>query len=334
MAINVAMTNLESHSYIANQNITTFASFAEKELAKHSSLVEATEINLTVLQNIRLHPAILNNIVIINNNNKNADNTKEGDPLLMDFIDRLRIDKAKNGARELCTTLGQELQELHDLSIDLKHYETDLQKQITEDQDLQSLDAVILDIQEILQKAQFLREKIKRDLSRVYNKISELLHVPVSSLTTNTNHNTSTTGSSLSNASTLTTDFGIQLGASDSTNMHPTILTSHAKKTLEAFSHLAEIHIHDYLPKLHAYETTVRKKVVTLVLAKRKSIEQFLENMGIVSQLQSEIAAVAPRIEDANKWFSTFQDENYTMDLEALQEVIFAYVKKKRTISL
>ncbi|KAG2223902.1 hypothetical protein INT45_009354 [Circinella minor] len=330
MAINVAMTNLESHSYMANQNITTFSSFAEKELAKHSSLVESTELNLTVLQNIRLHPVILNNIIISDDNN--VDNEKEGARLLMDFIDTLRIDKAKNGARELCTTLGQELQELHDLSIDLKHYEKDLQKQITEYQDLQSLDAVVLDIQEILQKAQFLREKIKRDLSRVYNKISELLHVPISSLTNNTSNSINiiaTTASSLSTGSTLTTDVGIQLGASGSTNIHSTTttttLTSHAKKTLEAFSHLAEIHIHDYLPKLHGYETTLRQKVVTLILAKRKSIERFLENMGIVSQLQSEIAAVAPRIEDTNRWISTFQDENYTMDLEALQEIIFAY---------
>ncbi|KAI9277045.1 hypothetical protein BDA99DRAFT_430570 [Phascolomyces articulosus] len=293
MAINVAMTNLESHSHIANQNISQFSSFTEKELASQSSLVEATELNLTILQNIRLHPAILHHMLIHDHSPSSSPTSYQ---LLMDFVDTARIEKAKTGTRELCTSLGQELQELHDLTIDLKHYEKDLQKHIVEDQDLHSLDAVVSDIQEILQKAQFLREKIKRDLGRVHSKISELLNIPVSALNSSTN----------------------------SPSTQPT-LTSHAKKTLEAFSHLAEIHVNDYLPKLHTYETTIRQKAVTLVLAKRKSIEQFLNNMGVVSQLQSEIAAVAPRIEDANKWISDVQSENYTTDLEALQEVIFAY---------
>ena len=280
MAINVAMANLESHNYMANQNIITFCNFAERELAAQTSLVDATELSLTVLQNIRLHPAI-------------QQSTGEK---LIDFVNTERIDTAKSNTQELCTSLGLELQELHDLAIDLKHYEKDLQRQITEDQDLHSLDAVVSDVQDILRKAQFLREKIKRDLSRVHGKISELIPERRS-------------------------DFGIHPGSST----FPT-LTSHAKKTLEAFSHLAEIHVSDYLPKLHAYENDIRQKTITLVLAKRKSIQQFLENMNIVSQLQSEIAAVAPRIESANKWVSDFQAEHHSADLDGLQEMIFAYV--------
>ncbi|KAI9493144.1 hypothetical protein BDB00DRAFT_872660 [Zychaea mexicana] len=321
MAINVAMTNLESHSYMANQNVGSFSSFAEKELATQSSLVETTEINLTILQNIRVHPEIMRSIV-----NPSTAMTAPEERLLIHFIDTVRIDKAKNGTRELCTSLGQELQELHDLAMDINRYEKDLQKQITEDQDLHSLDAVASDIQEILQKAQFLREKIKRDLSRVHSKISELLHVPVSFLAANNsnNNNNSIAGSGVIRDQGSTSALGGDFGSYSGSPTSPT-LTSHAKKTLEAFSHLAEIHVNDYLPKLHAYETSIRQKVVTLVLAKRKSIEQFLENMGIVSQLQSEIAAVAPRIEDANKWISDFQAERCDGDLEALQEVIFAY---------
>ncbi|KAI8145007.1 hypothetical protein BJV82DRAFT_604492 [Fennellomyces sp. T-0311] len=285
MAINVAMTNLESHSYMANQNITSFCAFAEKELTTHSALVDATELNLTVLHNVRLHPAILRSI-------------NSASEQMIDFVDTERIETAKASTQELCTSLGLELQELHDLAIDLKHYEKDLQRQITEDQDLHSLDAVVSDIQDILKKAQFLRERIKRDLSRVHGKISELMPRDEG----------------------RSPDFGIHPGS----NAYPT-LTSHAKKTLEAFSHLAEIHVNDYLPKLHAYENDIRRKTITLVLAKRKSIEQFLENMNIISQLQSEIAAVAPRIESANKWVSDFQAEHHSSNLDGLQEMIFAY---------
>ncbi|KAI8393603.1 uncharacterized protein BYT42DRAFT_551620 [Radiomyces spectabilis] len=300
MALNVALTNLESHNRFAKQGIQTLFTAADKELARHTALLDAVNIDLSILRHIQIHPQILQHI--------NDPEIVKGQGRLVHFINDAAIEHVKDDTLKRCDHLTAELQELRNLASDLEAWESDLHRQMAEDHDLQSLDTTLSDIQEMLNKAQFLRDKIKRDLGRIYSKISELLNIPLQSLLSSLTLNT-------------TAAHARNINSSPSTNG----LSSHAKKTLEAFSHLAEIHVRDYLPKLSDYEASIRQRVNDLAWKKRCAIESFLKNMNTVSQLQSEIAAVTPRLETANKDLSELKQTNGHHGLESPRELLFAY---------
>ncbi|KAG0190202.1 oligomeric, coiled-coil, peripheral membrane protein [Apophysomyces sp. BC1034] len=304
MALNVAMINLESHSKAMGQDIQSFSVRAEKELAKQSTLIDAAGVDLDIARSIQIHESIRDIIWI--------DTSSQVKTRLVDFIDEQRILQVKNETANICNFLTSELRDVRSLATDLKQYEKDLHSHIAEDHNLLLLDTTLADIQEIQTKSQFVRDRINRDLGRIYSKIAELLHVPLSSLF-----------SSLSLSSSQARSSPIL--PAEGSYTPPPALSSHAKKTLEAFNNLTEIHVNDYLPKLYNYETKIRQKVTDLMSIKRRAIESFLKNINIISQLQSEIAAVKPRLERANERLSDFKEKNNQRDLESAREVLFAY---------
>ncbi|KAI9308907.1 hypothetical protein BJ944DRAFT_149558, partial [Cunninghamella echinulata] len=308
MALNVAFTNLESHSKFTNHGVQLFYNMAEKELKKQSALLDTADIDLEILQHIKIHSEFTAYSKDIESSSSSSSSLPlmKGKTHLIDFIDTQQVQTAKKDAIEICIYLTNEIQLLKSVITELKEYEDDLRKQIIEDHDLQTLDTYLVEIQDTRDKAQFLREKIKRDLNRIYTKISELLNVPISSL-----------------FSTLSLDSSRQ--QQDVLSSHDITFPSQAKKTLKAFYHLAEIHVNDYLPKLTNYELLVRKHVMKLRSMKRQSIQNFLKNMNIVSQLQSDIAATSPRLDLANKSLSDFKNKYASSSLEKCRDILFAY---------
>ncbi|KAL0079139.1 hypothetical protein J3Q64DRAFT_1270177 [Phycomyces blakesleeanus] len=286
MALNVAVTNLESHNKLVYQGAQAFCSHAEKELRRQSGLLETTDVDISLLRAIQIHPFFIEGI-----------ETATPKSRLIDFVDEQRIQDARHNTRTVCDHLTQEIRELRALATDLKHYENDLQYQIAKDIDLQTLDSTLSDTHAMQNKSQFIRDKIKRDLGRIYSKIADLMGIPIETLSVQP----------------------LRLPPGPST------VPTHAKKTFEAFKHLAEIHVTDYLPKLHDYEHTIREKVTDLVRIKRQAIQAFLTNINIVSQLQSEIAAVTPRLELAENELAEFKQNSRKNDLETARNVLFAY---------
>ncbi|CAO3644862.1 unnamed protein product [Cunninghamella echinulata] len=372
MALNVAFTNLESHSKFTNHGVQLFYNMAEKELKKQSALLDTADIDLEILQHIKIHSEFITYSKDIESSSSPPSSSPpssssslsimKGKTHLIDLIDTHQVQTAKKDAKEICIYLTNEIQLLKSVITELKEYEDDLRKQIIEDHDLQTLDTYLVEIQDTRDKAQFLREKIKRDLNRIYTKISELLNVPISSLfstlsldsssssisstitsTAITNNLSSSISSLATTSSTATTNTTTQTPFSMSDNRTPSnsrrqqqqqqdILSSHditfpsqAKKTLKAFYHLAEIHVNDYLPKLTNYELLVRKHVMKLTSMKQQSIQNFLKNMNIVSQLQSDIAATSPRLDLANKSLSDFKNKYASSSLEKCRDILFAY---------
>lgn len=362
MALNVAFTNLESHSKFTNHGVQLFYNMAEKELKKQSALLDTADIDLEILQHIKIHSEFTAYSKDIESSSSSSSSLPlmKGKTHLIDFIDTQQVQTAKKDAIDICIYLTNEIQLLKSVITELKEYEDDLRKQIIEDHDLQTLDTYLVEIQDTRDKAQFLREKIKRDLNRIYTKISELLNVPISSLfstlsldsssssistitSTAIPNNLSSSISSLATVSSTTTNntatttqtpFGMSDNrTSTNSRRQQDILSSHditfpsqAKKTLKAFYHLAEIHVNDYLPKLTNYELLVRKHVMKLRSMKRQSIQNFLKNMNIVSQLQSDIAATSPRLDLANKSLSEFKNKYASSSLEKCRDILFAYV--------
>ncbi|CAO3642969.1 unnamed protein product [Cunninghamella blakesleeana] len=369
MALNVAFTNLESHSKFTNHGIQLFYNLAEKELKKQSALLDTADIDLEILQNIKIHAEFISHsnktIESSSSPSSSSPTPLNGKTHLIDFINTEQVQTAKKDAIEICVYLTNEIQLLKSVITELKEYEDDLRKQIMEDHDLQTLDTFLVEVQDTRDKAQFLREKIKRDLNRIYTKISELLNVPISSLfstlsldSSSSSSSSTTSGSNIltnaiptsslassisslaTNATNVTTTNTTFHGDNISDNKTPmnfkrqdaVLLSSHdipfpsqAKKTLKAFYHLAEIHVNDYLPKLTNYEFMIRKLVTKLITLKRLSIQNFLKNMNIVSQLQSDIAATSPRLDMANKSLADFKIKYPTSDLEKCRDILFAY---------
>ncbi|CAO3584643.1 unnamed protein product [Absidia cylindrospora] len=350
MALNVALTNLETHSEITNRGVQDFYNLAEKELHKQSALLNTADIDLNILRDIQIHPAFIS---YQTNNNDNIDmgTTRELDKQhsLKDYVDMNQLQTARQDTEDLCQHLTHDIHFLRSVVGELKNYEEELRHQISSDHNLHTLDTMLMDIQDTRDKAQFLRDKIKRDLNRIYSKIADLLQVPLSSLFANLSLDASTTSTSTSTSNTpaaslqhIPSQTPPQALAdqsepipystlirrnSSSPASHDTAsaFPSQTKKTLEAFYHLAEIHVNDYLPKLTSYESTIRQLITKLTQLKRQSIQKFLKNMTTISQLQSDIAATSPQLDMANKSLLDFKDKYGSSYLETSRDMLFAY---------
>ncbi|SAM02365.1 hypothetical protein [Absidia glauca] len=352
MALNVALTNLETHSSITNQGVQDFYMMAEKELDKQLALLDTADIDLNILRNIQVHPAIISRTTT---STMEASTSLKRKQSLADYLDMDQLETARRDTEELCKDLTQDIQFLRSVVVELQEYEGNLRHQIVKDHNLHSLDSMLMDIQETRDKGQFLRDKIKRDLNRIYSKIADILQVPISSLLANLTLDSSTTSTATSTTTTTsnTPTASIQRTATQSLSSHTssidnsvntqqhsslarrnssspsshdtTPFPAHTKKTLEAFYHLAEIHVNDYLPKLTSYESTVRQHISKLIQMKRQSIQKFLKNMTTISQLQSDIAATSPHLDSASKALSDFKNKYGSSYLETSRDMLFAY---------
>ncbi|KAI8977957.1 hypothetical protein BDB01DRAFT_726815 [Pilobolus umbonatus] len=283
MAINVAMTNLETHNKKKQQCIQPFITNAERELNRQNNLLSSVHNDIEILRHIHVHPDIMSIM----------DTDKVS---LLDYIDLHYIETVRKDTLLISDYLSSEINELRAMSASLDQSEKELQAHVEDNNDLHSLDTLLIDIQEIQQKAQFLRDKIKRDLHRIYGKISGLLNIPLSSL-------------------------------SSSSIQSVTMETSNAqsKKLFETFNHLADIHIKDYMPKLFKYEITIRQRVTELTNSKRRSIQIFTEHMNEVSTIQNDIASVPPRIEKAEDALLQFKQKYGLNDLVIVRDILFSY---------
>lgn len=305
-ALNVAMRNVELHNGMLQQKLTYFRSRAERKLSRQLALIETINLDLEILRGLRIHHALRNCMVV--------DSAKSRGTLL-DLVDERRIQILQADAEHFYKRLSGELRTLRALEEELMASERELQSRIAEGYDLQSLDTIVSDTEQIQSKARFLRDKIKRDLGRIYDRISELLQVPVSSLRP----------PSASPHQSVTSSGADQTTISSALSRP---LSSGGKKKLEALTHLAEYHVNDYLPKLGGYESDVRKRVAKLAWDKRRSMEHFLVNMNLVARLQSETDAIDKRLETASKELEQFEENHDTRELETPHEVLFAYVIK------
>ncbi|KAI8340212.1 hypothetical protein BC941DRAFT_242455 [Chlamydoabsidia padenii] len=345
MALNVALTNLETHSNITNHGVQDFYTMAEKELDKQLTLLDTADIDLNILRNIQIHPAFINH----STNSNNTMDTLTKKQFLADYLDMDQLETARRDTEDLCKDLAQDVQFLRSVVKELQEYEGDLRQEIVKDHNLHTLDSMLMDIQETRDKGQFLRDKIKRDLNRIYSKIADILQVPISSLFANLSLDASTISTSTTTSNTLTGS--IQRITSSTFSSHPidnsvntqpysslarrnsssqasqdtVTFPSHTKKTLEAFYHLAEIHVNDYLPKLSSYESIVRQHISKVIQMKRQSIQKYLKNMTTISQLQSDIAATSPHLKSASKALSEFKNKYGLSYLETSRDMLFAY---------
>ncbi|KAI9288746.1 hypothetical protein BC943DRAFT_273029 [Umbelopsis sp. AD052] len=296
MALNVALTNLEAHVRTSSNKFKAFQAFANKEFSFQLAAIEGVTTDLELLRNTRIHESLRSALP------KDFKVT-----YLSDLIDEASISKTRMALSSSRDTLVAETQDLTSLVEDIQHGEQTLRRKSLSDFDLQGLDTRLVEVREICEKAEFLRDKIQRDFSRVHDKVQDIM--PPSSQ--QTKHRPSST------SPTEALSF-FQSGP-------PPTLPSHAKKTLEAFDHLGDIHVNEYLPKLTDYERHIRSHLVELIKSKRTAMEGFLRQMSVISHLQSEIAAVSPRIESVDKDLKTLRRQAGKEGLQKPKSIILAY---------
>jgi hypothetical protein len=321
MALNVAITNLEKHRKSSEMCIKQFVSVSERELFRQQALLSSVDNDLIILKHIRVHPAIA----------KILEPSYQGKRRLSDFLDLGHIDMVKADTAELCEFLSFHIKVLRQEMINLASDEKEFQLGVAENRNLHDLDGTLSDIQALQLKTKYLREKTKRDLRRISEKISNLLNKPISDLFESLSLNEqpsmmeSTVSSSSSSSPRFESSFNIKSpivirgGSND--------ISSSAKRTFDAFTHLTEIHVKDYLPKMANYEETVRQKTSELVLSKRKSISTFIRNMAVVSEFQRHVGTIKPTVDEHTQYLIDFKEKYDGQDLESIRDILFGYVR-------
>ncbi|KAI8069184.1 hypothetical protein BC940DRAFT_28544 [Gongronella butleri] len=299
MALNVAFENLDTHYRLIEKNVQVFYEGADKEYARQSTLLESTDADVAILRSIRIHPAF-----------------GQSRTHLIDFLDMEQLDTSRHDASELCQNIDFAMQQLRDVINELKHHEDDLQRQIDEDHDLQTLDALLVETIDIKDRAQFLRDKIKRDLHRIYERIANVIHVPLSTLLATL---------SLDDLGSMGKDTSLFDPPSSSAGARDNGANGGGKKALEAIHSLADIHATDYLAKISSYELAIRQVLTKLIAIKRQSILAFLKNMNVISQLQSNIMQSQQVLNAARQQLTEFQQKYDTSYLETCRHILFAY---------
>jgi hypothetical protein len=298
MALNVALTNLEAHVRVSSNKFKGFQLVANRDFSQLLMAVENVSRDLEVLQMTQVHPLI-----------RDALSRDRHIKYLSELLDEQSILKTKSSIANTRNILVEETQELASLIDDIQQGEVALRQQSLSDFDLQALDTRLVDVREVCEKAEFLRDKIERDFARVHDKIQDIMPLASNSR-----------------------QFSDQLSKSPDRQPFfqpspPLTLPSHAKKTLEAFDHLAGIHVKDYLPKIVEYEQVIRNHLSMLIKSKRRAMEGFLRQMNVISHLQSEIAAVSPRIDAVDKEMKGLKKQAGKDGLQKPRLIILAYVR-------
>lgn len=312
MALQVAMTNLESHTRLSEACIQLFVSKAGKEYYKQQSLLNSLNDDLVILRNVKIHSTISSILDPIHRHKR----------LLLDFVDQSHISIVRDETLQLCNYLAKHIKSLKEEMKALKLEENKFREQVMITSNLQSLDGTLADIQSLEQEIQKKRSRTERDFRRVCDKIAKLLDIPVSSL-----------------LETLPASFMMNstLSSLPSSPVSPTIpLTnkrkddikaSDKKKAFESMYHLAEFHVNDYLPKMAQYEHAIRQKTFDLIMSKRKAIKSFITNMAVVSKFEQHVGRVQPDVDEHMQYLNEFKEKYNGQDLESLRGILFAYVR-------
>lgn len=296
MALNVALTNLEAHVRVSSNKFKGFQTIANRDFSQLLIAVENVSRDIEVLQRTQVHPLI-----------RDALSRERNVKFLSELLDEQTTLKTKSSIASTRNILVEETQELASLIDDIQQGEVALRQQSLSDFNLQALDTRLVDVREVCEKAVFLRDKIERDFARVHDRIQDIMPVTSDSR-----------------------QFSDRLSKSPDRQQlfqpsPPPTLPSHAKKTVEAFDHLAEIHVKDYLPKISEYEQVVRNHLSMLIKSKRRAMEGFLRQMNVISHLQSEIAAVSPRIDAVDKEMKGLKKQAGKDGLQRPRLIILAY---------
>ncbi|KAI9470107.1 MAG: autophagy-related protein 11-domain-containing protein [Benjaminiella poitrasii] len=324
MALNVAITNLDQHRHLANNCIRQFLTDAKHELDHQHHLLRTIDQDLTLLRHIPVH------------HHHSASKKR-----LIDYVDLADLERARVAARAMCDDLTDQRSSLQDEMRRLDEDEASFSDGVAEkNKQLQDLDALLVEVVTMHDKCSYLRDKVRRDVRRVYEKMKKVVPLLTEMMEglklsdkrrSLTDSVTSSSSSSSLHTTTMMNSIFSTLSHSSSTPTSHALklnrLDSNTKRTFDAFRHLADIHVNDYLPKLAEYERRIRDSTAYLVTLKREAISGFVRHMAVVSEFQRHVGNIPPIVDRYQLRLDQFRSQynNNSGGLGSLRESLFAY---------
>lgn len=293
MALSVALENLRSHIGSGTKSVQKFVEAGKKELVRQNNLIKSLGNDLNILRHTPIHPSILDRL----------DSSDSSKSKLLDFVDIQYISSVKEESVELYNDLKQKTSELHKVTIELSNHERELLEHVSQNSNLQSLDATLSDIHSITKTAQECNDDVIKSLPKVEDTINRLKRDPIVIAFSN-----------------------MSITRRDPVSPSHTVSMSTAKKKFESLNHLAIYQLEDPIYKLIKYDAIVRQHVSGLIKSKRASISEFFLNMSVVSDLQECVANLETDATEALHRLDQFKKKYGKNDLESVRQIAFAYV--------
>ncbi|CAB5210885.1 unnamed protein product [Rhizophagus irregularis] len=177
MALDVAITNLNSHCRSIIEAHEDVYTFAEKEITKQTRLIQSLSTDIETLRRITIHPGLLKDA-------RNLMNDRDS-YTLADFIaeDKLII-LAKEG-KQAYDQISNRVQELTSL-VRAVQSGTDTLKKKKFDSSFLKIETALNNIREYHNKLTQIAQKLERDVTRVQSKVTEILESNTKNLSTTT----------------------------------------------------------------------------------------------------------------------------------------------------
>ncbi|RIA85024.1 hypothetical protein C1645_392505 [Glomus cerebriforme] len=177
MALEVAITNLDSHCRSVIEAHEDVYTFSDKEITKQNKLIQSLSTDIETLRRIKIHPELL----------KDARNiTKDRNSYtLADYVaeDKLII-SAKEG-KQAYDQIFKSVQELTSVVRSVQSG-TEALKKKKFDSSFPKLETALNNIRECCNKMKQIAEKLERDVTRVQNQVSKILESNTKTLSTTT----------------------------------------------------------------------------------------------------------------------------------------------------
>ncbi|GBB99605.1 hypothetical protein RclHR1_03580012 [Rhizophagus clarus] len=175
MALNVAITNLDSHCRSIIEAHEDIYAFAEKEITKQAKLIQSLSTDIETLRHITIHPGLLKDA-------RNLMNDRDSYTLADLIAEEKLIILAKEG-KQAYDQISKRVQELTTMVRSVQSGSDTLKKKKF-DFSFPKIEAGLNNIREYYSKLTQFAQKLERDVTRVQSKVSEILESNVNSSTT------------------------------------------------------------------------------------------------------------------------------------------------------
>ncbi|CAG8798154.1 16705_t:CDS:2, partial [Dentiscutata erythropus] len=166
IALDVALSNLDSHCRSVVEVHEVFNAISEKEISKQNMLIKSLPIDIEIIRNISVHSEILKSAGITVNSQKSYS--------LADFVSLDEFTALAEKGRDAYGQLSRSVQELED-TVQYVKLGTETVKKKKYNNNFSKMESTLIQIRERFAKLRKHAETIERDLSRVQSKISEIL---------------------------------------------------------------------------------------------------------------------------------------------------------------
>ncbi|CAG8625651.1 13249_t:CDS:10, partial [Dentiscutata heterogama] len=166
IALDVALSNLDSHCRSIVEVHEVFNAISEKEISKQNMLVKSLPIDIEIIRNISVHPELLKSAGITVNSQKSYS--------LADFVSLDEFTTLAEKGRDAYGQLSRSVQELEN-TVQYVKLGTETVKKKKYNNNFSKMESSLIQIRERFAKLRKHAETIERDLSRVQSKISEIL---------------------------------------------------------------------------------------------------------------------------------------------------------------